>query len=511
MLFKSFISHEVLNLLKSRRIYLTILLFLLLFISIFTARVIDYQKQINQYISDLQDMEVIEKPPMNYSYIKTKAIEQPKIFSIYNQGYQYPRITDIVFYEPIYDSYSMNEESNLHYTQKNRIDITFLITFFLSLFVLLISYDSINGEKQTGTLRLLLTFPIKRQSVILKKILGIFIFVAYTFTIPYTLSLIYLMIIYANLLTTSFFLSAAFYWFLALLFIFFFSLLGIFISVCSCHPNRSLVYALLTWIMLSIVLPISWEYIGASALYEKELFTLEQIQKDKLNYAHKVFHELVPEDDKIKYDLILSGGGFYENFVRSFIEGNESYYRFQRYVYNSYFPASREVEMAKDEIIRKEIDIEQVKSRIFFYNPIVLFADISNKIAGNSLDDYLMFLVSARRIRDEIINMGAREGWLFDYRFFAMYEDPNLWGHAEDWNKRLEEVGFAAAIQEIISANWNAEKFSFVMPVIPSYEQPNPTFGEIFSRIAGVMSLLVVSIIGLWVLTWWRFMRYDVR
>ena len=509
---KSFISHEVLNLLKSRRIYLTILLFLLLFISIFTARVIDYQKQVNQYLSDLQEIEDSRETPTNYSHVTTKAIEQPKIFSIYNQGYQYPGIVDIVFYEPIHTSYSLNEESNLHYFDNNKIDITFLVTFFLSLFILLISYDSINGEKQTGTLRLLLTFPIKRQSVILKKLLGVFIFVSYTFTIPYSLSLIYLMIVYANLLTTSFFLSAALYWFLALLFIFFFCLLGIFISICSTSPNRSLVYSIIIWIMGGIVLPISWEYIGVSTLYEKELVTLEQIHKDKQLYAHKVFHELVPDETNFVKAPRIGGHGFYNNwYVRTFIEGNEYYYRFQRYAYDTYFPVAREVEMAKDEIIRKEIMIENIKSRLFFFNPIILFSDISSKIAGNSLDDYLKFFMTARSVRDDIINMGTREGWLFDSRFFAIYTDINIYGHAEDFDKREEEVGFAVALNEIFQATARAERFSFEMPIIPSYQQPNPTFGEIFFKIAGVMGMLVVSIIGLWMLTWWKFMKYDVR
>jgi hypothetical protein len=49
------------------------------------------------------------------------------------------------------------------------------------------------------------------------------------------------------------------------------------------------------------------------------------------------------------------------------------------------------------------------------------------------------------------------------------------------------------------------------MPIITPYNQPNPSFGEMFTSIMSVLAMLVISIILLWLMTWYKFMHYDVR
>jgi ABC-type transport system involved in multi-copper enzyme maturation permease subunit len=468
--------------------------------------VIDYQKQINQYLADVQQADEIMQNPRNYSHINPRAIHRPLIFSIYNQGYSFNRVINIQVYEAIEQSIAQNEEKNNIYYENNQLDITFLITFFLSLFILLISYDSVNGEKRTGTLRILMTYPIKRQSFILKKILGVFIFVAFTFTIPYILSLLCLVFIYASLLTSSFFLSAFFYWFLVLLFIFFFCLLGIFLSVCSTNPNRSLVYSLLTWIMLCIILPISWDYILSPKLFNDEMVQLRRINTDKSKETQSTLSSM-----RIGGMYFFYNGHWTFNVeIFSLQSTYEQWYRFLAFLHESYFPANRETELASDNVIRKRISIENVRNGVFFFNPIVLFNDIGARIAGNSVADYLRFLQEGRGIRDDFVSLGIREGWLLDYRFFARYADEFLLAPEDYWIDKLDN-DIDSFGSEMRALEESSELFSFEMPPIRRYEQPNPTFGEIFSRIAVVLAMFVASILGLWVLTWVKFMRYDVR
>ena len=511
MLLKAFLKHEILNLLKSKRIYLTVIMFLLLYVSVFIVRVIDYQKQINQYLADVRQADEVMQKPTNYSHINPRAIHQPLIFSIFNQGYKFNRVVSIEYYGPIATSITVNEERNPLFYENNQLDITFLVTFFLSLFILLISYDCVNGEKRTGTLRILMTYPIKRQSFVLKKILGVFIFVAFTFTVPYVLSIICLTLIYANILTSSFFLSAFFYWFLVLLFIFFFSLMGIFLSVCTTTPNRSLVYSLLVWILFCIVLPTSWDYLISPKLYDEKISHLTRIYMDKQTQANNIFYK-VPDDVNINLVGHLHWNNyFYSSTVWSFQYTYARHYAFQKYVYEEYFPVSREVEQAIDDVIRKRINVQDTKSFVFFFNPIVLFNDISMKIAGNHRSDYLRFLQNSREIRDDLVNLGVREGWLLDYRFFAYYADEFMLGPDEPLWERMEKLGWDAVWQEMKSLSENAEAFTFEMPVVRRYAQPNPSFGEIFNRIVMVLTMFVVSIIALWILTWYKFMHYDVR
>jgi len=510
-MFKTLITHEIQNLLRSQRVYWTIFMFLVLFASVFIVRVVDYQKQINQYIEDVKLAEERMQDIENYSGINPWAVQQPIVFSIYNQGKKIPRIVNIRFYEPIVESISRNEERYLLYIKNTQIDITFLVTFFLSLFILLISYDSVNAEKQDGTLRLLLTYPLKRQTFILQKILGVFLLVACTFTIPFLLSLICLVFIYADLLTATFFLSAFFYWFFAMLFILFFALLGIFISTCTQSPNRSLVYSLLVWILLSIVLPITWDYIFAPKLFNDRVAELDQIYQDKNAQARRIFYDEVPEDADI-FNAVhtLWSGSFYNSNIWGYDDVYETHYRFQRYVIDYYYPASRQTEQAKDEVYRKNINMENMRNIVFFYNPIVLFESLSNKIAGNSQENYLKFLYDSRKIRDNLVSLGISEGWLLDYRFFAHFKEEYRLG---DYNELLAKYNNdPRKVNQLVMETYDiAEPYVMHLPPIQPYEQPQYNFGEIYSQIYVYLVVFVVCILALWVMTWQRFMRYDVR
>jgi hypothetical protein len=208
---------------------------------------------------------------------------------------------------------------------------------------------------------------------------------------------------------------------------------------------------------------------------------------------------------------LSNNGGITRNvMILSNLETYQKWYRYLEHLYENYFPANREIELAMDSIIRKRISMENIRSLVFFFNPIVLFNDISNRIAGNSRADYHRFLQEGRGMRNDFVSIGIREGWLLGYGFFAQKADETLLGSEEYWNERFR-TNYDSALNDMIAIVSNAEMFSFEMPIIRRYEQPNPTFGEIFNRIAVVLAMFVVSILGLWILTWTKFMRYDVR
>jgi ABC-type transport system involved in multi-copper enzyme maturation permease subunit len=436
------------------------------------------------------------------------AVQQPPIFSIYNQGFQYGRLLLIKYYEPIVKTLTVNETKNIVYNKNNRLDITFLITFFLSIFILLISYDCINGEKQVGTLRILLTYPIKRQTYILKKILGVFIFVALTFTIPYLLSLLSLIIIYANLLTINFVLSAFFYWFLVMLFIFFFTLLGVFISILKAYPSRSLVYSLVLWLLFTIILPVGWDYIVAPGLFNAKIHRLTVISEDKLKQAKDIFENPPEEADFRSYSvrLFVRSGDFYKCGYWGTNDAYEVLYRFLKYAYEKYFPASREAEQANDTLILKYLQLEKIENWVFFFNPIVLFNSMSLKLTGNSQLDYLKFLQDARSVRDELVNLGIQEGWLLDYRYFGLFREEDNVGWERDYDDDRARI-----MDRVRELRATCELHSIQFPMYRKYAQPVFTFGEIYARIRQYMALLVLSIVVLWIMIWQRFKIYDIR
>lgn len=64
------------------------------------------------------------------------------------------------------------------------LDLNFVVVIVFSLFAILFGYDAINGEKESGTLKLILSNPVSRADVVLSKLLGSFLALVVPLLIP---------------------------------------------------------------------------------------------------------------------------------------------------------------------------------------------------------------------------------------------------------------------------------------------------------------------------------------
>lgn len=272
---------------------------------------------------------------------------------------------------------------------------------------------------------------------------------------------------------------------------------------------------------MAIILPISWEYIISPNLYDDKINSLTNILRDKQQRANVVLNVEIPDEanpNKIGH-MSWNGGEIHDVSIWGFTIMYEYHYRYQKYLYDSYYPAIRDIEQARDDILRKEISIQNIKGWVFFYNPIVLLTEMSAKIAGNSLDDYLRFFHDSRQMRDDLVSIGIRDGWLLDYRYAATFKEEYASPHEYDSFDMIAEAGGynQDKINEIYMSlfdqvyNDDDKLYETTIPSFNRYSQPQHSFGEIFSRILPFLTVFVLCIIALWVGTWMMFDRYDVR
>jgi ABC-type transport system involved in multi-copper enzyme maturation permease subunit len=143
------------------------------------------------------------------------------------------------------------------------LDFLFIVTIVMSLLALLFSHDAIAGERQRGTLRLVISNSISRTEILLGKLIG----GAISLIIPFLLSLL-VGVLYISI-------SPAIHWDssawgeLALLtaasitFIMLFYLLGLAVSTFSRYSSTSILNCLFLWVLLILVIPNVCPYIAA--------------------------------------------------------------------------------------------------------------------------------------------------------------------------------------------------------------------------------------------------------
>ena len=183
------------------------------------------------------------------------------------------------------------------------LDLIFIVTIIMSLLAILFSYDAIAGEREKGTLKLIISNSISRANLLLGKWIGGTLSLLIPFIFSLLISAIYITV-NPNINWDGSAWATFFLFLLAsIIFIAAFYLLGLLISSFSKHASTSILTSLFLWVIFILVIPNLSPYIAAQ-LYripsvnkiEKELNRIQGIERDKL--GRKLSKEVAEKYEK---------------------------------------------------------------------------------------------------------------------------------------------------------------------------------------------------------------------
>jgi ABC-type transport system involved in multi-copper enzyme maturation permease subunit len=135
------------------------------------------------------------------------------------------------------------------------LDLAFIVRIVLSLLAVLFTYDSITGEKERGTLRLVLSNRIPKEQFILGKAIGGFLCLLTSLVVPFLLALL-ILLIYPNIsLSGEHWLRISLLFLQFLLYISVFFMLGMFVSARTHRSTTSFLVLLFIWVIFVTIIP----------------------------------------------------------------------------------------------------------------------------------------------------------------------------------------------------------------------------------------------------------------
>ncbi len=155
-------------------------------------------------------------------------------------------------------------------------DLLYVVKVLLSLIAILLAYDAVAGEREQGTLKLVLSGEVARGDLAAGKMLGILAAVVVPFLLAVALALAGLLVWPGIQLAGPDYLRIAFMIGAAVLYASLFCGLGLLISALSGTSARALVIALLAWSMLVFALP------SVGALIAENLAPVESAESQDL-------------------------------------------------------------------------------------------------------------------------------------------------------------------------------------------------------------------------------------
>ncbi len=135
------------------------------------------------------------------------------------------------------------------------VDFVFIVGIIMSLLALAFAYDSVSGERESGVLKLLMSYSVPRDRVLLGKWIGGYLALISPFVIAFLGSIFVLLLFPEVTFAVDNMLAIMALLGLALVYIAAVFSLGMFVSCCSEIASTSITVLLLVWVVLILALP----------------------------------------------------------------------------------------------------------------------------------------------------------------------------------------------------------------------------------------------------------------
>jgi len=381
-----------------------------------------------------------------------------------------------------------------------------VISMILSLFAILLVFDSFSGEREQGTLGLILSYPVGRIQLLIGKFLGALL----TMAVPLTIGFLEVMLLWSFssdiALDASSWTGIGLIYLFSLIFLSGFLALGLLVSLFAAESSSGLMYILLVWVVIAVVIPEGGGYLADYARPREA----HRNVKERLDEESNRFHEAL---SKVEYQE--KGGWWWawtsdtsgERFLG--ITEEEVYNRmnYNKKVFPLKFQYAEDRYRVMEHYAVDLLRWRRIREHLIRPSLCVLYWNVVQAISGTDIGSYDAALKRARRYREALMSylrpkVGAPE-WVT-----RALEYPDMQPTEENrryWEKLVEKEG-----REVYSKilNWDRVA-SLDLSAMP---QPHIEYPDLAERVAGVCTdvLLLVGITGVFLgLAAMRVLRYT--
>ena len=253
------IEKEIRNYISSSRFVFTFLLCTVLIMLAMVTGINSYRAELKEYSAAVALNEKNLETQPSYQALAgtgTKINKPPEVLGTIVSGIQNAvgrQSTVNIAYDPTLVESKYDSTPVL--AVFGELDLTLIVKIVLSLFAILFTFDAIVGEREHGTLKLMLANRVPRDQVILGKVIGGFVSLLVPLIIPFGMSLLILMLYPDISLSGDDWARVGLMFVLFILYLSVFFALGLFVSTRSGSSVSSLFILLFVWVTFIFIVP----------------------------------------------------------------------------------------------------------------------------------------------------------------------------------------------------------------------------------------------------------------
>lgn len=299
------------------------------------------------------------------------------------------------------------------------LDLMFIVKTVLSLLAILFTYNALSGEKEDGTLRLTLSHPVPRDSLILGKMIGGFLCLVIPLSIPLLLGIALLTVFPDIRISGGDWVRMGFILGVFLLYLALFFTMGMLVSARTTRSSVSFLILLFVWVVCVLVIPkgsviLAGQFVPVPSLQEHRMRMMQTTmdlyrkfstdQRKFFTEAPPKAPELPPDTPKEKRDAAMA------EFRQTRTDWMNRRQNRMKEMFDN-LQAQREVETAKLERAyqtrqQRLADLAVVLSRI---SPASAMTYASMNLAGTGIEGHDQFLAMARSYKEKFVEYVDRK------------------------------------------------------------------------------------------------------
>lgn len=257
----------------------------------------DYRQRLEMYNKNITDNEAELRNVIVYRNIRHTVYRPPTILSAFSAGLE-KQVAGLakIELEKVPELSVMESKGNPYASLFEVFDISLVFKIIMSILALLVAYDVVSGERERGTLKLLLSGSAARHQVLLGKLIAGLITLCVPVIITFIVGLVVLLSYPMLALSGSDWLRVGLMFIASMAFTAVMYQFGLLFSSLARRSAISMVLGLFVWIIFAIVVP------NASVHLATQLNPLEsQEKRDSRMMSHR--EELDRELGNVKVDL----------------------------------------------------------------------------------------------------------------------------------------------------------------------------------------------------------------
>jgi ABC-type transport system involved in multi-copper enzyme maturation permease subunit len=481
----------------------------------------DYLQRLEEYNQNVTANEAELRKVMVYKNILPTVYRPPNVLSVFSEGIEKRLGTSAkIPHFDVPEVSATTDEVNPYMSMFPALDVSLVLRIVFSALALLVAYNVISGEREQGTLKLILSSSIPRHHVLIGKFLAGLMVLIVPVTIVFILSLMILLSFPMIELSAANWAGIGLMYIASLIFISAMYNLGLFFSSLMKQSAISLILGLFTWVIFVVIVPSGSIYLATQMsplepqekIQARREMTIQEYRDKQREASGKFPNWRGPKSDAEG----AFGMGYTVVCDESCLHDSAKAYPLMQSIVSNYSNSIWRLELSRFDGLLKQ---KHLAGNIARFSPVSMYENVMSILAQSDFGSFRSFMDDTRSYREEITEyIRSKTDNFSSYSYFTICTEED----AREYKKNIEPFNESLKSENKQDRERARENFDKWTNGIMARRSPldlqdfprfnyRPGVAKSIKRAIPDIALLVIVNILLFSLSFVAFVRYDVR